>query len=356
MDSRLMDRREIRIGERKVGTGNPAYLVAEIGINHNGDMDLARRTIDAAKRAGADAVKFQTYKTEEFIPDRSLTWTQTVDGREEVISQYDMFKAAELSLRQLEILAHHCREAGIDWHATPMDIEGVADLVKLGCHVIKNGSDCLGHIPLIKAMSQTGLPTVVSTGMATLADVEEAVAAFGPGNTERLILLLCTSQYPSPLEEVNLRRIATLASAFGCLSGFSDHTEGHAVAVGAAALGACWIEKHFTFDKSLPGPDHRFSADPQEFSALVSGVRAVEKSLGSPAFAISKAENEARSLHRLSCVAQRNLPAGHVLREEDITYMRPGTGLPPRDVGKLIGRRLAKPAERGSLLMETELA
>lgn len=347
---------EIKIGDRVVGAGHPAYLVAEIGINHNGDMDLARRTIDLAKGTGADAVKFQSYKTEEFIANRDLTWTQMVGGKVQVISQYDMFKAAELSGRQLEFLGDHCRDIGMAWHSTPMDVDGVADLVTLGCPVIKNGSDCLGHLPLIEAMSKTGLPTVISTGMATLADIEDAVNAFGIGNRGRLILLLCTSQYPCPFEEVNLRRIGTLSTTFGCLSGFSDHTEGNAAAVGAAALGACWIEKHFTIDKSLPGPDHRFSADPHEFSTLVEAVRAVERSLGSAAFTISSVEAEARSQHRLSCVAAADLPVGHVLQREDITFMRPGTGLPPRDVQKLVGLRLNNPVARGSLLVERELA
>jgi N,N'-diacetyllegionaminate synthase len=346
---------ELRIGARRVGPGHPAYLVAEIGINHNGDLDLARRTVEAAKAAGADAVKFQTYRTEEFIGSRDLTWTQQVDGRTEAVSQFDMFKANELSDADLDQLIGQCREIGIDWHATPMSPAGVTALVARGVEVLKNGSDCLGHLPLIRAMGQSGLPTVISTGMATLGDIEEAVAAFRATGNDLLILLLCSSQYPCPPEEVNLRRMATLAAAFGCPVGFSDHTEGDHIAASAAALGACWIEKHFTFDKALPGPDHLFSADKAEFAELVKGVRMVEAALGASQIALTPREAQARAQHRLSCAAGRDLPEGHRLEAEDIAFLRPGTGRPPRDVALLVGRRLARSLPRGALLTEEAL-
>ncbi len=344
----------LTIDGRTIGAGQPAYLVAEIGINHNGNLDLARRTIRAAAEAGADAVKFQNYRTEDFISDRSLRYRYVSQGREVEEPQYELFKRCELGTGQLAELAAYCAELGVGFHSTPTNAEGVAELVALGAPVLKNGSDYLTHLPLIRAMGRSRLPTVLSTGMATLAEIDEAVRAFRDTGSEALILLACTSRYPTPAEDVHLRRIPALAAAFGCAVGFSDHTEGSTAALGAVALGACWIEKHFTLDRMLPGPDHRFSSDPAEFAELVCAVRYLERALGGSRIGPTAAEAVGRAAFRLSCVAAEALPEGHVLGEADIAFRRPGTGLRPADAGLLAGRCLACAVGRGHVFSEED--
>ncbi len=340
----------IQIGDRWVGKNWPCLIVAEIGLNHNGEMALARQMIDAVAELGADAVKCQTYRTEDFIADRSLTYEYVSQGKTVVESQYEMFKRCELSQAALSELKTYSEQRGLIFHSTPTSETGVGDLVRLGVPVLKNGSDYLTHLPLIQAMGRTGLPTVLSTGMATLAEIDDAVRTFRETGNERLILLHCVSAYPTPFEEVHLRKMPTLAAAFGCLVGFSDHTQGVASAVGAAALGACWIEKHFTLDKGLPGPDHRFSSDTAEFRELVEAVRAVESCLGEECVKPTLGEMRGRRDFRLSCVAACDLPAGHLLTSGDITFCRPGTGLPPKALDWLIGQRLGHAVTSGQVL------
>lgn len=340
----------VNIGQRRVGHDAPCYVVAEVGINHNGDMGLARKAIIAAKQAGADAVKFQNYRTEDFLSDRSLTYRYLSQGREVEESQYDMFKRCEFDRGRLAELARCCADVGVDFHSTPTGEDGIADLLALGAPVLKNGSDFLTHLPLVRAMGRTGLPTVLSTGMATLAEIDDAARAFRETGNDKLILLACTSRYPTPAAEVHLRRIPSLARAFGCPVGFSDHTEGTAAAVGAVALGACWVEKHFTLDRDLPGPDHRFSSDPQEFAALTRSIRFLEEALGSSRIEPTAAEASSRAGFRLSCVAARALPQGHRVEPEDVVFRRPGSGVRPDDAQTLvIGRRLTQNLMAGQM-------
>lgn len=346
---------EIRIGRRVIGSGAPCFIVAEVGINHNGDVALAKRCIDAAADCGADGVKFQNYRTEDFLSDRSLTYTHVSQGREVTESQFDMFKRCEISAATLAGLKAHCDARGVVFHSTPTSEQGIADLVAIGTPVLKNGSDYLGHLPLIAAMGRTGLPTVLSTGMATYGEIEAAVQAFRGTGNEQILLLHCTSAYPASPKEVNLSRLEALAKAFTCPVGFSDHTQGTTAAIGAAILGACWIEKHFTLDKSLPGPDHHFSADPAEFSALVRGVREAEQMRGSPAIEPVEGEQAGRINFRLSCVAATDLPKGHVLAKDDIAFRRPGKGIPPANAGRLIGRVLRHAVQRGHAFAEVDL-
>lgn len=332
----------------KIGTCQPCFLVAEIGINHNGDMALAHREIDAAAASGAAAVKFQNYHTEDFLSDRSLTYEYVSQGKTVVESQFDMFKRCELRPESLRELRRHCEHRGVVFFSTPMDEEGVAELVRENVALLKNGSDCLGHLPLIRCMARTGLPTVISTGMATREDIDDAVQAFREAGGNDLILLHCTSVYPTPAEDVNLRKIPALAQAYDCLVGFSDHTDGIVAAVAAVTLGACFIEKHFTLDKNLPGPDHRFSADPAEFRALVDAVRFLECGLGSAELEPARPEQMGRREYRLSCVASRDLRAGHTLTIPDIAFHRPGTGLPPKMAAELVGSKLVRDVRSGS--------
>jgi len=343
--------KEIVLGERRIGSGNPCFVVAEIGINHNGDMELARKEIDAAAEAGANSVKFQNYKTEDFILDRKLTYSYLSQGREVTESQYELFKRCELNVSDLFELKKYCEYRGVLFHSTPTSVEGVKDLTNVGVKVLKNGSDFLGHLPLIRYMGETGLPTVLSTGMATQDEIAKAAKTFGATGNKSLVLLHCSSLYPTNPENVHLRKMRSLAEAFNCLVGFSDHTEGVHAAMGAIALGACWIEKHFTLDKNLPGPDHRFSADPQEFKALVEAVRRMEVLLGDSGLGYCAAEKYGRDHYRLSCVSVGRFEVGHVLQSSDIVFRRPSTGLPPHQVKQLIGRKLKKAVDSGDPLL-----
>jgi N,N'-diacetyllegionaminate synthase len=327
-----------------------ALLIAEIGINHNGDMELAERMIVAAREAGADAVKFQNYKTEDFLTDATLTYNYRSEGRDITESQFAMFKRCELSEGDLARLKQRCDQEGVLFFSTPTSRAGVTALERIGTAYLKNGSDYLGHLPLIRDMARTGIPTILSTGMATEGEIAEAVAAFREAGGGELVLLACTSAYPTPPEHANVRRVPALAARFGCAAGFSDHTAGWEAAVVAVGLGACMIEKHFTLDRNLPGPDQWFSADPAEFAELVRRVRMTEVLLGRATWGATTAEVEARATFRLSCVADRDLSVGHTLVDTDIAFRRPATGLPPAKVDALLGRTLAEPVKRGEPL------
>jgi N,N'-diacetyllegionaminate synthase len=315
-----------------------ALLIAEIGINHNGDLDLAERMILAAAKAGADAVKFQNYRTEDFLSDDALTYTYRSGGREVTESQFAMFKRCELTDGDLARLKRACDRAGVLFFSTPTSNAGVDALRRVGTAYLKNGSDYLGHLPLIRDMARSGVPTILSTGMATEAEIAEAVEAFRGAGGRDLVLLACTSAYPTPKECVHLRRIPELAKKFNCAAGFSDHTAGWEAAVASVALGACMIEKHFTTDRELPGPDQWFSSDPTEFAELVRRVREMETMLGRPDLQPTAAETHARAEYRLACTAARDLRAGDVLAEADIAFRRPAAGLPPSQVDFLVGK------------------
>ncbi|MEO0378197.1 MAG: N-acetylneuraminate synthase family protein [Cyanobacteria bacterium P01_A01_bin.17] len=347
--------KDISIKGRPIGAGHSCYLVAEIGINHNGDIKLAKHTIDAAVHAGADAVKFQNYYTEDFITDKSLKYQYISQGETVIESQYEMFKRCELTPDSLKELKEYCDQKEIGFHSTPTSESGIQDLVAVGAPVLKNGSDYLTNVDLIRAMANTGLPTVISTGMATVAEIDDAVRTFRDSGHNQLILLHCTSSYPTPTEEVNLRRIPALAQIFDCPIGFSDHTAGNTAAIGAIVLGACWIEKHFTLDKNLPGPDHRFSADSSEFQSLVEGVRIIEQSLGTSAIVPTASECASREGFRLSCTAARHLPCDYVLTQSDIEFKRPGIGFPPKAVNWLVGGKLKQSVTKGHIFTIEDL-
>jgi N-acetylneuraminate synthase/N,N'-diacetyllegionaminate synthase len=320
--------------------GSACFIAAEIGINHNGDMRLAQQLIDAAADAGADAVKFQNYRTEDFISDRSLTYEYVSQGRTVIESQYEMFKRCEINGEWITRLKAHAAQRGVIFFSTPTAPDGLEILVRAGVPLLKNGSDYLTHLPLIRAMARTGLPTVISTGMASLAEIEEAVLAHREAGGQGLVLLHCVSAYPTPDSDVHLRKIPALAAKFGCAVGISDHSEGMIAALGAVAHGALMIEKHFTLNHDLPGPDHRFSSDPRELAELVKAVRRLEAMLGKPSLGYTETETESRTNYRLSCVAARALAEGQRVEPDAIVFRRPGHGIPPKGAEGLTGRML----------------
>lgn len=347
---------QIKIGDRLVGEGHPVFIAAEIGLNHNGDMDLAKETIKAAKDAGACSVKFQNYKTEDFLTDDKLTYEYENNGKLIKESQQEMFKRCELSDEQVTELKNYCDSQGVVFHSTPTSFEGVNLLKKVGSVLVKNGSDFLTNSPLLRKMSQSGMAVVIATGMANEQEIEDAIKAVKEGDNENLIVLHCTSSYPTKLEDVNLRRMLSIKEKFNCLVGLSDHSEGYLAAAAATSMGAVWIEKHFTLDKSLPGPDHRFSSNPTELKELIDAVRSVESALGSPIIEPASSEAEAREGYRLSCATARSIPSGHILEEKDIIFRRPATGIPPSQIMSILGKKARRDLESKAILTLSDLA
>lgn len=312
---------------------NPQHIIiiAEAGVNHNGDIDLARRMVAEAKAAGADYVKFQTAVPELVISTIApkAEYQKETTGSEQ--SQLEMCRAIHLPLTDYAPLAELCREHGIGFMSTPFDLVSIDTLAPLKMDYWKIPSGEITNLPYLRKIGHRGERVIMSTGMATLPEVEAAVAVLEASGTPRsqIWLLHCTTQYPTPMEAVNLRAMHAL-EALGCAGvGYSDHTVGIEVSIAAAAMGACVIEKHFTLDKNLPGPDHRASLDPAELRELVAAVRNVEQAIGSGIKTVASAERPNIEVARKSIVAARTIRKGEILTEENITVKRPGSGLSP---------------------------
>jgi len=343
-------KRVVEIGGRVVGPGRPVLMVAEATINHNGDLDLARRMIAAAARAGADAVKFQAYHTEEFLASRELTYTYVSQGREVTESQFDMFKRCELGRPEFEALRDECRRQGVLFLCTATDMDAARMLVEIGAPAIKVGSDDLVHHPMLRELARARVPLILSTGMADLAEVRRTIGVLREAGGDEVVLLHCTSLYPTPEDRANVRCVETLRREIECPVGYSDHTFGISAAAGAVALGACLVERHFTLDRNLPGPDHPFSADPATLEALVRAVRTIEQNLGSAAVEPTPEELAMRAIARRSVVARGAVPAGTVLTKAHVAYKRPGTGVFPMDEHLLLGRRVRRDLREGDVI------
>ena len=338
------------LGGRMVGHGYPCFVIAEAGVNHNGDLNLAHRLVDVAVEAGADAVKFQTFQTEHIISRNAPKADYQLENTGVDESQFDMLKALELPEEVFAQLMAHCQERGILFLSTPFDHESVDILARLDVAAFKVGSGEITNLPLLEKIAGHGKPMIISTGMATIGEVESAVRTAQNAGTQELILLHCVSNYPADPADVNLRAMRTMARAFRLPVGYSDHTEGLEVSLGAVALGAAVIEKHVTLDKSLPGPDHRASLEPDELARMISGIRIVEKSLGHGRKEPATSEANTTAVARKSLVAKRDLAAGTVLTEEMIDIKRPGYGLPPSMRLHLVGRSLRIDVTEDTLL------
>jgi N-acetylneuraminate synthase/N,N'-diacetyllegionaminate synthase len=267
-----------------------------------------------------------------------------------------MFKRCELGADALSQLRAHCERRGVLFFSTPTSVEGVEELQKLGVSLLKNGSDYLVHLPLIRAMAGTGLPTILSTGMATRAEIQDAVSAFREAGGRELILLHCTSSYPTANEDVHLRKIPAMRESFGVPVGFSDHSQGTLACAGAVALGACFVEKHFTLDKNLPGPDHAFSSDAEELRALVRAIRTMEKCLGNDELGPASSEQTGRREFRLSCVAAHPLHAGQRIGRDDIAFRRPGSGFLPKEANRILDCVLSRDVPAGHVFAAEDFA
>ena len=334
------DMRHVTIGRRRVGPGNPAYVIAEAGVNHDGSLEKALALVDAALAGGADAVKFQMFKAEELTTASAATAEYQKQSGES--SQREMLAKLELSDEDYHTLRTYCRDCGIEFLATPFGNRDIERLLGLQVNALKTASTDLNNIPLLRRALETGLPMIVSTGAANKEEIAIAVERFRQFSaTARLILLHCVSAYPTPLDVANLRAINTLRSEFGVISGFSDHTTDARIGAWAVALGANVLEKHFTLDRTAVGPDHAMSLDPPALCEYIAAIRDFETALGTGTLEMNPVEADVRKIARKSVVAAIDLSAGDILTPESLTTKRPAGGIEPVHLDTIVGRRLA---------------
>ena len=326
------------IAGRWVGPGHPCFIIAEAGVNHNGDLALAKRLIEEAAKAGADAVKFQTFRGERLVSPTAwkAAYQTAATGAHE--SQLDMIRRLELSAGAFGELKRHCKACGALFLSTPFDEESADLLEDLGVSAFKIPSGEVTNSPLLAHVGRKGKPVILSTGMSTLEEVRAAVDTLRQAGAQDVVVLHCVSSYPADPADANLRAMATLAEAFHVPVGYSDHTPGIEVALAAVALGACVIEKHVTLDRTLPGPDHRASIEPGELVALIRGVRIVQSALGDGRKQPVPSEADTAAVARRSLVAIRDVPVGATLTDDVLAVLRPGTGLSPALRARVVGR------------------
>ncbi|RJO61832.1 pseudaminic acid synthase [candidate division WS5 bacterium] len=339
---------EFMIGNRKIGKDHPVYIIAEMSANHNQNFDQAVKLIHSAKEAGVDAVKLQTYTSdtitidcdnEYFCIGKDTLW----EGQ----NIYELYKETYTPWDWQPRLKSIANDIGMDLFSTPFDKTAVDFLEKMDVPAYKIASAELIDIPLISYIAKTGKPIIMSTGMATLSEIDEAVRTIQNGGGNQIALLKCTSAYPAMPEEMNLRTIPHMAEAFGLPVGLSDHTLGIAVPVAATALGACIVEKHFTLSRSIPGPDSAFSLEPHEFKAMVDAIRISEKALGKVRYEVTEKETASRAFRR-SIFAVKNIKAGDLFSNDNIRSIRPGHGLHTRYFNVLIGRISKRDIQKGT--------
>jgi N-acetylneuraminate synthase len=317
----------------------PVFIIAEAGVNHNGDIKLASALIDAARQAGADAIKFQTFKTEKIVTRNANK--ADYQKTPQVESQFDMIKRLELTYNDFQELQAYCKKIGLEFLSTAADVESLDFLVDtLHVPVIKIGSGEVNNLNFLKQIAAKNKPMILSTGMATLGEVETAINTIRSVTAAPLTLLHCTTNYPCPMDQVNLSAMLTLRDAFKLPAGYSDHTAGIEVPIAAVALGACIIEKHFTLDKALEGPDHKASLDPDELTQMVRAIRHIELAMGDGIKRPSADEEKNKQVARRRLVVNRDLPKGHVLTEKDIEFKRANAGLFAEHLELVVGKTL----------------
>jgi N-acetylneuraminate synthase/N,N'-diacetyllegionaminate synthase len=337
---------KIKIGNQFIGEGEPCFIIAEAGVNHNGDIEQAKRLIDTAVESGSNAVKFQTFRTEDLVSRSAQKAEYPKNITDPSESQYTMIKKLELSKEAHIELMSYATKREILFLSTPFDKKSVDLLVEIGLPLIKVGSGEITNLPLLEYIASKNIPIILSTGMSTLDEVSEAVNVIKNAGCSELVLLHCTSNYPARVEDCNLLNMKTLKDEFGVPVGYSDHTLGIYVDIAAVAMGASVIEKHFTIDKNLPGPDHKASLEPSELKEMVAGIRLVETARGSPVKSPVDSEYEVRQVARKSVVSDTAIPEGSIITENDVTIKRPGTGISPKDIRKVIGKRALRAIQK----------
>jgi N,N'-diacetyllegionaminate synthase len=348
---------EIIIAGRPIGSAHAPFVVAEAGINHNGELAKALAMVRVAREAGADAIKFQTFKAEEFVGDPRQSFTYRSQGQEVTESMLAMFGRCELPQDAWFAIKAECDRQGITFLSTPQNCSDLDLLLEVGVPAVKVGSDDFTNLPLLKSYATTGLPLILSCGMADMAEVHGALDVVGALDGYPTVLLLCTSQYPTPPVDVNLLKLTTLRATFPDLVlGFSDHTQGSLASLLAAALGAAVFEKHFTLDHDLPGPDHWFSEMPASLAEWVRSLHLAHTMLGSPVVRPTKAEQEMRKVARRSVVAVRDIAQGEPFTTSNIGLRRPGIGLPPEMFERFLGATAARLIRAGELVRLGDLS
>lgn len=332
---------------------NHTLVIAEAGVNHNGSIELAKQLVDKAVEAGADYVKFQTFNAAKLVTKtaRQADYQQkNMGGGGD--SQYQMLKKLELSPEEHGILTDYCREKGIKFFSTAFDLDSIDFLDSLHLNLWKIPSGEITNYPYIKKIAQKQGDVILSTGMSTADDIQHAVDVLlrWGKSKEQITILHCNTEYPTPFEDVNLRAMQTIKELFGTQVGYSDHTRGIEVPVAAVALGAKVIEKHFTLDRNLPGPDHKASLEPEELKAMVSAIRNIEKALGSTEKKVSDSERKNIAIARKSIVAATDIKKGELLTEENITVKRPGTGISPMRWEEVLGTTAVRDFQEDELI------
>jgi N,N'-diacetyllegionaminate synthase len=332
---------------------NQTFIIAESGVNHNGRLDLAIEMVDVAAVAGADAVKFQTFKAEKIIAVNAPKAGYQTENTGSDESQLEMVKKLELDEAAHVTLLNHCREKGIQFLSTPFDLESIDLLNRLGLNIFKIPSGEITNLPYLRKMGSLNKQLILSTGMADLGEIEDALEVLSEFGTplENITILHCNTEYPTPFEDVNLRAMLTIRNAFPGISvGYSDHTNGIEVPIAAVAIGATVIEKHFTLDRNLPGPDHKASLEPDELKAMVQAIRNIDKALGTGFKRPSPSELKNKLIARKSLVATRPIKAGERFQADNITAKRPGAGISPMRWDEVLGQIAQKDYEKDELI------
>lgn len=346
----MMARPEFDIEDRPVGEGHACYVIAEVGANHDRDLGVAHELIEIAARAGADAIKFQTYSGERIYSRKTPRFRYLAPMSDK--SPAELLEEISLPREWQRELRDAAREAGIHFFSSPFDLEAIAELDALDVPVLKIASFEIVDVGLIRAAAATGRPLLISTGMATLGEIEDALDAAYAAGCQEVGLMQCTSVYPAPASLANLKAMETMRRAFGVPVGLSDHSEGIAIPVAAAALGAAFVEKHVTLDRGRTGPDHPFALEPNELEQMILGIRDAQAALGDGMkTGPSAAEREEMyALARRSLIVTRDLSAGTVLEQDMLVVKRPGFGIAPKDIDKVLGRRLRIDVEADEIL------
>jgi N,N'-diacetyllegionaminate synthase len=331
---------------------NKTLIIAEAGVNHNGSLEMAKLMVDAAVAVGADAIKFQTFKAERVIAVNApkAAYQKEITGSNE--SQLEMIKKLELDEKAHTILNQYCLEKGIQFFSTPFDLESIDLLNRLGLEIFKIPSGEITNLPYLKKLGSLKKQLILSTGMADLGEIEDALKVLTESGTplDKITVLHCNTEYPTPFEDVNLRAMLTIGHAFGVTVGYSDHTNGIEVAIAAVAQGAAVIEKHFTLDRNLPGPDHQASLEPDELKKMIVSIRNIEKALGDGIKRPSPSEAKNKPIARKSLVAARPIKAGEIFTAENISAKRPGVGISPMRWDEMLGQVARKDYEKDELI------
>lgn len=331
-----------KIGNKVIGDGVSAFIIAEAGVNHNGDINIAKQLVDRAVFAGVDAIKFQTFKTEKLVTEYADMAEYQKDNIGKVDSQFNMLKKLELSYENFIELQEYCKLKGIMFLSTPFDFESSDFLNSIGMEAFKISSADLTNIPFLEYIAKFNKPIILSSGMASLSEIEDAINAIYSLENREVAVLHCTSNYPAKLDTVNLNAMNTIKNAFKIVSGYSDHTEGITIPIAAVAMGGNIIEKHFTLDKNMEGPDHKASLSPLELKEMVKAIRNVEMALGDGIKRYNSSEVDTIKAARKSIVAARHIKVGDRISFADLDYKRPGTGLSPKFYVDIIGRTATK--------------